>query len=114
VRHQLLSTAPALPPPQGAKVVQYWRCQHEVFAQFGECARWDGLSEKLMRYEDDGCTVVEEVVEAFQRRHDKLRERRSLPPVSPRPGLAWRGVLVGSDLAVLGARRVVPGLPSLL
>lgn len=73
--------------------MQYWRCQHEVFAQFGECARWDGLSEKLTRYEDDGCTLVAEVVESFQRRHDKLRERRSAPPVRCRARRAGHTVM---------------------
>ena len=62
-------------------MVQYWRCEHEVFALYGECARWDGLTERLTRYEDDACTVVAEVVETFARRKDRLRERRSLPPV---------------------------------
>jgi hypothetical protein len=79
-------------------VVQYWRCQHEVFAQFGECARWDGLSEKLTRYEDDGCTLVAEVVESFQRRHDKLRERRSAPQVRGWPRRCSDGI----DMSLTG------------
>jgi hypothetical protein len=71
---------------QGAKVVQYWRCQHEVFALYGECARWDGLTERLTRYQDDACSVVAEVVEMFARRRDRLRERRSLPLVGGQLG----------------------------
>ena len=37
--------------PRGVKSVLYHRCQHEIFALFGECSRWDGMVEKLTLYE---------------------------------------------------------------
>ena len=37
--------------PRGVKAVLYHRCQHELFALFGECCRWDGMVEKLTLYE---------------------------------------------------------------
>ena len=47
--------------PKGAKVVYYERCVRELFATYGECARWDGLVEKVTVYEDDACVVPLEV-----------------------------------------------------
>ena len=37
--------------PRGVKAVLYHRCQHEIFALFGECCRWDGMVEKLTLFE---------------------------------------------------------------
>lgn len=37
--------------PRGVKTVLYHCCQHEMFALFGECCRWDGMVEKLTLYE---------------------------------------------------------------
>lgn len=37
--------------PRGVKAVLYKRCQHEIFALFGECSRWDGMVERLTLYE---------------------------------------------------------------
>lgn len=64
---------------KGVRVTHYRRCQVEVFARFGECARWDGLVQRVTRYADDARGAVSEVHEAFERRRDKLVERRSLP-----------------------------------
>ncbi|DBA85904.1 TPA: hypothetical protein ACH3X1_005449 [Trebouxia sp. C0004] len=65
--------------PRGIKSLLYHRCQHEIFALFGECCRWDGMVEKLTLYEDDARTVAVEVREVFLQRKDKLQERRSWP-----------------------------------
>eukprot|EP00775_Hariotina_reticulata_P013287 gene13287-13418_t len=65
--------------PRGCRTTVYSRCTHEIFAGYGECARWDGLVERLTRYVDDARHVVLEVRETFARRKDKLRERRSYP-----------------------------------
>ena len=37
--------------PKGIRTIQYWRCQHEMFAVFGETSRWDGLAERLTIYQ---------------------------------------------------------------
>ena len=37
--------------PRGVKTLLYHRCQHEIFALFGECCRWDGMVDKLTLYE---------------------------------------------------------------
>ena len=42
-------------------MTRYRRCIHEVFAHFGEAARWDGLLERLTLYSDLACTKVSEV-----------------------------------------------------
>ena len=39
----------------------YKRCLHEIYAGFGECARWDGLVERVTKYADDARHVVVEV-----------------------------------------------------
>jgi len=64
---------------QGSRTTLYNRCQVEVFARFGECSRWDGLVQRVTQYTDDARTAVTEVHEVFERRKDKLKERRSLP-----------------------------------
>jgi hypothetical protein len=43
---------------QGARVTLYSRSQLEVFARFGACSRWDGLTEKLTLYSDDARSQV--------------------------------------------------------
>lgn len=50
--------------PKGVKVIQYYKCVHEKFANFGECARWDGLVEKITMYDDETCLVPIEVRQA--------------------------------------------------
>ncbi|EFJ52641.1 hypothetical protein VOLCADRAFT_102618 [Volvox carteri f. nagariensis] len=65
--------------PRGVKLTLYRRCQHEIFARFGDCSRWDGMVEKLTLYADDERTTVTEIRETFTRRRDKLRERRVYP-----------------------------------
>ena len=75
---------PAPPPP----------CpfiQHEIFALFGDCSRWDGMVERLIVFEDDERSVVAEIRERFQRRKDKLRERR-VYPLKVREGGKGRGL----------------------
>jgi hypothetical protein len=37
--------------PRGAKLTLYARSQHEIFAVFGECCRYDGMVEKLVMFE---------------------------------------------------------------
>jgi hypothetical protein len=46
---------------QGARTTVFRRCLYEVFASFGECARWDGLVERVTRYADDERRCVQEV-----------------------------------------------------
>lgn len=66
--------------PRGQKVIMYHRCRHEIFALFGECARWDGCVDRVTTFEDDMCYIVKECREYFMRRKDKLRERITRPP----------------------------------
>ncbi len=68
-------------PPfsQGARTMLFKRSELEIFARFGECAPWNGLTERLTLYADDARSVVCEVREWFSRRKDKLLERRSYP-----------------------------------
>ncbi|GAX80447.1 hypothetical protein CEUSTIGMA_g7886.t1 [Chlamydomonas eustigma] len=65
--------------PRGSKLMLYHQCQHEIFALFGDCSRWDGMTERLILYEDVERSVISEVRESFTRRKDKLRERRVYP-----------------------------------
>lgn len=126
--------------PRGSKLCLYHKAQHEIFALFGDCSRWDGMVEKLVLFEvgggreqaqasrqlrgvihgkeargwahwlapcmhvpyaeairaatdaktsllnsphthpqDEERQVQAEVRETFQRRKDKLRERRTFP-----------------------------------
>jgi hypothetical protein len=46
---------------QGSRTTVYRRCTHEIFAPFGECARWDGLVERVTKFTDDARHEVEEV-----------------------------------------------------
>jgi hypothetical protein len=46
---------------QGSRTTLYKRCVHEIYAGFGECARWDGLVERVTKYADDARHVVVEV-----------------------------------------------------
>lgn len=61
--------------PQGEKLTEYCKCTYEVYAMFGECARWDGKVSKLTIFLDLERTKVQEVREVFARRKDRLRER---------------------------------------
>lgn len=36
---------------KGARSVRYYRCQADMFAYYGEFARWDGLTERITLYE---------------------------------------------------------------
>jgi len=63
--------------PRGHKVTMYDRCKAEVFAYFGECAKaYEGRVERLTFFSDQLCTMKTEMWEFFQRRADKLKERR--------------------------------------
>ena len=44
--------------PKGVKSTLYHRCQHEIFALFGECARWDGMVERITLYEVRQCLTL--------------------------------------------------------
>lgn len=55
------ASAASLLCTQGTRTTVYKRCTHEIFAAFGECARWDGLVERVTRFADDERHVVEEV-----------------------------------------------------
>jgi hypothetical protein len=46
---------------QGSRTTVYKGCTHEIYAPFGECARWDGLVERLTTFADDERRVEEEV-----------------------------------------------------
>mmetsp|Transcript_46212 Transcript_46212/g.88190 ORF Transcript_46212/g.88190 Transcript_46212/m.88190 type:complete len:1493 (-) Transcript_46212:386-4864(-) len=61
--------------PKGEKLTEYCKCTYEVYAMFGECARWDGKVSKLTIFLDLERTKVQEVREVFARRKDRLRER---------------------------------------
>eukprot|EP00983_Pelagomonas_calceolata_P060069 1146208-Pelagomonas_calceolata.AAC.19 len=37
--------------PRGSKLTLYKKCQHEIFALFGDSSRWDGMVEKIVVYE---------------------------------------------------------------
>jgi len=65
--------------PRGSKLTLYQRAQHEIYARFGDCSRWDGMSERLVVFDDEARSEVAEVRELFQRRRDRLRERRVFP-----------------------------------
>ncbi len=64
---------------QGHRTTHYKGSVLEIFAKFGDCSRWDGLTERLTKYADPARTVVLEVREWYQRRKDKLRERHQFP-----------------------------------
>jgi hypothetical protein len=65
--------------PRGHKTTKYLKCTHEMFAVFGPCMRWDGMTLRMCIFEDEACTVLEEERQTFARRKDKLRERVSYP-----------------------------------
>ena len=66
------------------------RCTLEIFSSYGENARWDGLAQRLSAFSDDARTILRERRECFERRKDRLRERRSYP-LEDKVGLATRG-----------------------
>jgi hypothetical protein len=43
--------------PRGSKLTLYKKCQHEIFALFGDSSRWDGMVEKLVVYEVRVCVL---------------------------------------------------------
>eukprot|EP00887_Chlorella_sp_A99_P006380 scaffold3.g6380.t1 len=65
--------------PRGSKTVCYRQARRELYAAFGECARWDGLVERVTTFGDAECTQPECVVELFQRRRDCLAQRTAWP-----------------------------------
>lgn len=65
--------------PRGTRSTIYRRCVHDVFAHFGEAARWDGLLERLTLYHDLARTKVKEVRETYARRADRLTDRTTDP-----------------------------------
>ena len=64
--------------PKGSKERRYYKCIHEVFAMFGDTARWDGMIERLIIFQDEEYEKIEETREYFTRRKDKLRQRVTL------------------------------------
>ena len=64
--------------PKGSKERRYYKCIHEVFAMFGDTARWDGMIERLVIFQDEEYEKIEETREYFTRRKDKLRQRVTL------------------------------------
>ena len=64
--------------PKGSKETKYYKCIHEVFAKFGDTARWDGMIERLIIFQDEDYERIEETREFFTRRKDKLRQRVTL------------------------------------
>jgi hypothetical protein len=64
---------------KGTKVTVYHKCTLEIFAPYGENARWDGLTQRISVFEDEARTILEERREVFERRKDRLKERRSYP-----------------------------------
>jgi hypothetical protein len=65
--------------PRGQKITKFAKCSHEIFAVFGECSRWDGLTQRLCVFVDKACTMKEEERETYLRRRDKLSERVTYP-----------------------------------
>lgn len=57
----LLITGPDCCDTQGSRMMVYKNCTHEIFAGFGECARWDGMVERITKYADENRHVVVEV-----------------------------------------------------
>ncbi|KAF7280698.1 hypothetical protein GWI33_005555 [Rhynchophorus ferrugineus] len=55
--------------PEGSKVTQYKRTLVEEYAPY---VLDDGLVQKITRYTDFNCTIVESVEEKYENRHDKL------------------------------------------
>ena len=51
----------------------YKNCTHEIFAGFGECARWDGMVERITKYADDNRHMVVEVRLQLDWSHNKQR-----------------------------------------
>jgi hypothetical protein len=47
--------------PRGSKLTLYNKCQHEIFALFGDSSRWDGMVEKLILYEVGKKTMLNHI-----------------------------------------------------
>lgn len=65
--------------PRGSKVATYRQARREMFAEFGECSRWDGMVERVTTYADASCSQPLCVLELFQRRRDRLERREARP-----------------------------------
>lgn len=65
--------------PRGTRSTVYRKCVHDVFAHFGEAARWDGLLERLTLFQDLPRTKVKEIRETYARRADRLTDRTTDP-----------------------------------
>ena len=65
--------------PKGAKTTRYHRCHLDIFAKFGESARWDGMVQRLTLFSDDACSAIIECREYYERRKDRLRMRVLFP-----------------------------------
>ncbi|OAE29193.1 hypothetical protein AXG93_2789s1030 [Marchantia polymorpha subsp. ruderalis] len=61
--------------PNGAKRTFYDRCEHLLFAFYGDYMRYDGLVERVMLFADVERTQLVECHDYFQRRKDKLIKR---------------------------------------
>ena len=80
--------------PRGHKTTRYSKSIEEIFAVFGPCMRWDGMTRRLCVFEDEACQTLAEERQVFARRKDKLRERISYPITQARlerfdPGSAF-------------------------
>eukprot|EP00210_Caulerpa_lentillifera_P006016 g5750.t1 len=58
--------------PRGQKVTTFKNCQYEKFAYFGECARWDGIIDRITYSLDKQPFIVDQ---KYERRRDKLSRR---------------------------------------
>lgn len=65
--------------PGGSKEIIYYKSKHQLYATFGEHARWDGLIERVMTFEDEARSKLTRSIEHFARRQDKLSRREKLP-----------------------------------
>jgi len=65
--------------PKGMKLTIFEKATYEVFAMFGECARWDGMVSRLTLHADKARSVEAEAREVYARRKDRLRERHAHP-----------------------------------
>jgi hypothetical protein len=65
--------------PRGAKEIKYYKAKYQIFATFGERARWDGLTERVMLYNDEARSRLKRCVEHYARRRDRKQRRESFP-----------------------------------
>lgn len=81
--------------PKGAKTTQFHRCHLDIFATYGDSARWDGMVQRLTLFSDDDCSDVIECRECYERRKDRLRKRVLYPERDESIETFDRGALYG-------------------